>query len=92
MSHRDTIFEEDVRQFEGQRADILVCHEAPTPHRYGFAAIAKLAAELRGRLVVHGHHHRSEEYRTEAGIRVHSLGLAEVWAMPGDYMQEGGEV
>ena len=82
MAHWDTIFQEDVDRFRGQRADILVTHEAPPPHRFGFAAIAKLAADLRCRHIVHGHHHETTDYVTEDGIAVKGLGLAEVWAMP----------
>ena len=54
-----TIFPEDVATLAQQRADILVCHEAPTSHPAGFTVIDELAAAMGVRLVVHGHHHCS---------------------------------
>ncbi|MBT2320799.1 hypothetical protein J7E62_00295 [Variovorax paradoxus] len=37
------------------KADILVSHEAPAAHPFGFAAVDELAISLGARLVVHGH-------------------------------------
>lgn len=77
--HRDTIFPEDHAALGKLRADILVCHEAPTSHRNGFGAIDDLARDMRVKLVVHGHHHASYDGQTKDGIQVKGLGLAEAW-------------
>jgi predicted phosphodiesterase len=82
-SSRAAIFPEDHEQLRKIRADVLVCHEAPTSEKYGFASIDALAREMRVGLVVHGHHHRSYEGQTEDGIPVRGLGIAEPWLWPG---------
>lgn len=83
--HRDTIFPEDFDRLRAHRFDILVTHEAPSSHRYGFTEIDVLARDCGARLIVHGHHHQSYEATLPHGIRVRGLGLAEPWAItPGD--------
>ncbi len=90
MQHRDTIFPEDIDALRGAgRADILVCHEAPTGcvkhtartgetidlfRNLGFGAIDDLARNIQAKLVVYGHHHHRYDGRIRDGIRV--LGLA----------------
>lgn len=45
--HRSNIFPEDYLElFVGAPADILVAHEAPAAHRYGWQAIDELAEAL----------------------------------------------
>jgi len=77
LRHRSSIFPEDFERFNGKRADILVCHEAPSTHRYGYRAINDLANNLGAKLVIHGHHHESYDARLPNGIRVIGLGKAE---------------
>ena len=61
--HRSSIFPEDYLQlFLGPPADILVTHEAPAAHLYGWRAIDELAEALGVQVVVHGHHHRDIDY------------------------------
>jgi predicted phosphodiesterase len=79
--HRDTIFPDDFDNLAHQRFDILVCHEAPSSHRHGFAAIDELAASGGARLIVHGHHHDSYTATLANGIAVRGLGLAEPWPL-----------
>ncbi len=55
--HRNSIFPEDFAVLGQHRFDVLVCHEAPSCHRHGFAVIDRLAELAAARLVVHGHHH-----------------------------------
>ncbi|WP_439598762.1 metallophosphoesterase family protein [Falsiroseomonas sp.] len=79
-----TIFPEDWERAATNGGDILVCHEAPTSHPYGFAAIDALARRVRARLVIHGHHHRPHEGRIEwpgGGCAVRGLGRAEPWVV-----------
>lgn len=83
--HRDTIFPEDFDHLRAHQFDILVTHEAPSSHRYGFSEIDALALDCGARLIVHGHHHESYEATLPNGIRVRGLGLAEPWrVMPRD--------
>lgn len=46
-----------------EQADILVCHEAPSCHPYGYAEIDDLATSLGVKQVFHGHHHDALDYR-----------------------------
>lgn len=78
----DGIFPEDVEALGRTRADVLVTHEAPSCHKYGFVGIDMAAAACRARLVVHGHHHESYEARIgNDRIRVRGLGRAEVFRL-----------
>jgi Icc-related predicted phosphoesterase len=77
MRQRATIFPEDFVALSRQRADILVTHEAPTSHRFGFGRIDELAAAMRVKLVVHGHHHESYDAILPNGIKVIGMGLAD---------------
>lgn len=77
MRQRATIFPEDFLSLSRQRADILVTHEAPSSHRFGFEKIDELAAAMGVKLVVHGHHHEPYEGRLPNGIRVIGMGQAD---------------
>ncbi len=57
LKMRSAIWPEEVRQLKNQQADILVTHEAPSCHRYGFAALDDLARGLKVRKIYHGHQH-----------------------------------
>lgn len=71
---RSAVFEEDVDALSMTSADILITHEAPTCHRYGFAALDELAESLGAKLVVHGHHH--ERYAGEImGGKIKVMGV-----------------
>lgn len=67
------IYPDDVEHLAKQRADILVTHEAPSCHKYGFAELDKLSRSMRVVRSFHGHHHddMSDEYalkRDELGF------------------------
>lgn len=73
---RMAIWKEVVDRLAAQRADILVTHEAPTTHRYGFGGIDELAKAMGVHTIVHGHHHQS--YRaTLPGTSIQVIGLGE---------------
>ena len=65
--HYSSIFPDVYKALCQLRADILVTHEAPSAHAYGFRAIDDLAVHLDAKLVVHGHHHESIDY-IKAGL------------------------
>jgi predicted phosphodiesterase len=81
LFHRDTIFPEDFDRLAAFGCDILVTHEAPSSHPFGFAVIDALAETCGARLIVHGHHHQSYEATLPNGIAVRGLGLAEPWLL-----------
>jgi len=76
--HRVSIFWQQYQALRSQRADILVTHEAPSSHRYGFKALDDLAVAMGVKTIFHGHHH--EHYRATIGngIVVHGVGEAGV--------------
>jgi hypothetical protein len=73
---------EDVERLTGQRADILVTHEAPTSHPAGFVVLEQLARRMGATLLVHGHHHVTYNARADDGLRV--SGVASAWGMRAD--------
>ncbi len=78
---RDAIFPEDMNALRNRRADVLVTHETPSCHRYGFVGIDQAAAHCLARLVVRGHHHESCEGVLPSGTPVHGLAKAEVFRL-----------
>lgn len=90
--HRSTVFWEDIEAFDGRTADVLVTHEAPSCHRYGFKEIDFLAEMLGVNAVIHGHHHESRVGRLPSGIEVVGLDKAEVLNVPTDELLVAGWV
>jgi predicted phosphodiesterase len=68
------IFPEDIERMIEVHADVLVCHEAPECHRYGFMMLGDLARIMGVKLLVHAHHHERYETVIEEGIKVVGLG------------------
>ena len=66
--HHSSIFPNVYQALCRLRADILVTHEAPSAHAYGFRALDDLAVHLGAKLVVHGHHHKAIDYLKEGLI------------------------
>lgn len=62
LRHRSSIFPSDFELLEQQKADILICHEAPKPHPSGFAVINQLAEKMGVKKIFHGHHHDNFNY------------------------------
>lgn len=75
---RGAIWREDIEKLAAQHADILVSHEAPSTHKYGFREMDDLASSMGVHTIVHGHHH--ETYRSQlAGMNVVGLNMDEAW-------------
>ncbi len=56
------------------KADILVTHEAPSCHRYGFSAIDELANAIGAKHIFHGHQH--EYYNNSVLAHIAVTGVA----------------
>jgi len=79
LRHWTSVFLEDVQTLARLHADVLVTHEAPSTHRYGFDVLDDLAWDMGVRLVVHGHHHEPcYEAELFGGIHVVGLGKGEM--------------
>ncbi|MBI6885141.1 metallophosphoesterase family protein [Pseudomonas putida] len=59
------IYPDDYFSLAMESADILVCHEAPSCHPYGYSEIDDLASTMGVRMVIHGHHHDALDYRSD---------------------------
>jgi len=78
--HRTSIFPETFETLRHTHADILITHEAPSTHPFGFKVLDDLAMDLGSKLIIHGHHHKvSKDIACGGKIAVRGLGLAEVW-------------
>ena len=95
--HRSSIFPDEYqRLLRSGPADILVTHEAPSAHPYGWKAIDDLAEALGVQLVVHGHHHQNIDYlgeglMTAAGpFRAFGVDMGSHLAWPRDEPGPGG--
>jgi predicted phosphodiesterase len=75
---RASIFPEDYDMLADLRADVLVTHEAPSCHRYGFQEIDLLAEAMGARMIVHGHHHKPYRAEIAGGVAVIGMGQADV--------------
>lgn len=73
-----SIFPNEVRHLSTLSADILVVHEAPSCHEYGFDEIDKLARNMGVKVVYHGHHHQHRAYPdaiSQLGFHAHGVAL-----------------
>lgn len=71
---RAAIYPDELEALRQQQADVLVCHEAPGSHRFGFRVLDELALAMGCQLVVHGHQH--EDYQSHLpGSRVRAIGV-----------------
>lgn len=88
--HRSSIFWEDYETLAGDSADILVSHEAPSCHQYGFSEIDDLAEFLSASMMVHGHHH--EDYRTTTSntTQVVGVGKGSIFSLVDGFLVAGG--
>ena len=92
LTHRSTFFPVDYSRLAGERADILITHEAPSAHPHGFAAIDKLASRLGVTTSFHGHHHDRLDYpaeRTRLGFDAFGVGLCGITDQDGRVIRAG---
>jgi predicted phosphodiesterase len=82
LRQRSTIFPEDIDVLSEMRADVLVTHEAPSNHEFGFPVIDELAERIGAKMIVHGHHHRAYEATLPNGIAVVGVAKAGMYRMP----------
>ena len=92
LTHKSTIFYEEWLNLYGQRADILVTHEAPSCHHYGFLGIDVLAQSMKVKYSFHGHHHDRLNYEKDherLGFSAHGVGFCGVTDMYGGMIKAG---
>lgn len=70
-----------------EKADILVCHEAPSCHPYGYSEIDELAQAMGAKMVVHGYHHDRLDYRSDwprLGFEAYGVSFRAIMAITGE--------
>lgn len=90
--HRSSILPADYARLTGERADVLVTHEAPSCHPHGFDAIDELARVMGAATVFHGHHHDRLDYSTHFGLlgfEAFGVGLRGITDLGGRVIVEG---
>ncbi|GAU08435.1 metallophosphoesterase family protein [Desulfoplanes formicivorans] len=80
LKHWTTIFPEDLAA-PWEPMDILLTHEAPGSHAYGFDVLDHFARRRGVQWIFHGHHHEDSMGTLAPGIQVVGLGLCQcmVW-------------
>lgn len=68
--HHSSIWYEDYLSLKGQRADILITHEAPSSYQHGFKELDDLAFTMRAKRLFHGHHHVSYQQEIDDGQHI----------------------
>ena len=87
-----SIFPDVYLELVGQRADILVTHEAPSCHPHGFDAIDELARSMQVCRSFHGHHHDRLDYADKwpsLGFQAHGVGFCGIVDQNGNEICEG---
>lgn len=87
--HHASIFWQQYEALWNSQADILVTHEAPSCHRYGFKQLDYLAHALGVNTVFHGHHHEQYSATICRSIVVHGVGEAGVSDEAGNVLIAG---
>lgn len=92
LKHRSTIFPAVYDRLIDQCADVLVTHEAPSTHPYGWQAIDDLAQALGVQETYHGHQHDSLDYSAHwqrLGFRCYGVGLRGITERGGGVVKPG---
>ena len=92
LRQRTSIFPSDIEILETQKADILICHEAPKPHPSGFEALNKLAQKMGVKQLYHGHHHENFDYTTlnkQNSFQTINVGFRSLCDIEGNYLIKG---
>ncbi|MFL9610945.1 metallophosphoesterase [Methylobacillus sp. Pita2] len=92
LHRHGSIFLDDYLNLMTMKADILVVHDAPSCHPYGFEAIDDLARELGVHTVYHGDHHDSLDYSADEplmGFRTYGVGLRGITDQNGNKIRAG---
>ena len=90
--HLSSIFPDVYLKLVGQRADILVSHEAPSCHPHGFDAIDELARSMSVTKSFHGHHHDRLDYAghwPSLSFQAHGVGFRGIVDQDGNEINKG---
>lgn len=83
------IFPDVVDQLSRQQADVLVTHEGPSCHPFGFETIDRLAQAMGVKKLFHGHHHQDRSYGNELGFDAFQVGFRGIRELSGGSVKIG---
>lgn len=76
LRNRASIFPSEIEDMASQSADILVSHEAPDLHPYGFSGLTNLANRMGVTKAYHGHQHQDiNNYENGVWIGIGERGI-----------------
>ncbi|MGR8978579.1 MAG: metallophosphoesterase family protein [Gammaproteobacteria bacterium] len=75
LKYQSAIWHDEFESLKNLKADILVTHEAPGSHRFGFGVIGDLAAAMGVNCIFHGHLHENYSGFVRRHIKV--VGVAD---------------
>ena len=84
LKHKSAIFYDDIEKLKQLKADIIVTHEAPSCHKYGFKVLDELAEAMGVKKIIHGHHHQHYKSKINDEIEVFGVNKSEVIDLNGD--------
>ncbi|MBK8814063.1 MAG: metallophosphoesterase [Methylococcaceae bacterium] len=74
LKYQSAIWHDEFHEMAKLKADILVTHEAPGSHKYGFSVIGELALAMGVKHIFHGHLH--ENYKKIIKQNIQVVGVA----------------
>jgi len=86
LKYQSAIWPEEFQALGRLKADILVSHEAPGSHRYGFSAISDLAAAMGVKQIFHGHLHENYHSTVKKNIQVIGVANASIADLDGNFL------
>jgi predicted phosphodiesterase len=85
LKYLSAIWPDEFHALKTLNADILVTHEAPGSHRFGFQVISELAAAMGVKRLYHGHLHENYTRTIKNNIKVHGVANHAVADLLGNY-------
>lgn len=86
LKYQSAIWPEEFQALARLKADILVSHEAPGSHRYGFSVIGDLAVALGVKQIFHGHLHENYRGMVKKTIQVIGVANASIADLEGNFL------
>jgi predicted phosphodiesterase len=87
LKYQSAIWYDEFEALKSLKADILVSHEAPGSHRFGFSAINELASVMGVKKIFHGHLHENYSAVTKNHINVFGVADKSVSDLAGNKLQ-----
>lgn len=88
LKYQSAIWHDEFEALKKMKADILVTHEAPGSHRFGFGVIGELAAAMGVKYIFHGHLHENYSAYIRRNIKVVGVADKAVADLAGNCLSE----